>query len=272
MKRSDRFRPSIEDAVELSGIETLHPGGLALTQRTGEVGGLRPGLEMLDVSCGRGTQAIHYATAFGVQVTGIDISEEMVRTARQRAQEAGVADRTDFQVADSQKLPFADASFDVTVNECAVGIPDDSQAVLNEMVRVTRPGGSVVMHESTWRRILSEEEKSELSDRYGTTPLDESEWIGMLERAGVGNVHSEVDEWSKPEMFWKVRKDRDVSRPSGVLTIRERISTLSGLVRTYGASGVMNTLRNERVFFRAVLDGKVGYGLYWGLRVDGANA
>lgn len=268
MKRSDRYRPSIEDAVELSGIETLHPGGLALTQRTGEVGGLRPGLEMLDVSCGRGTQAIHYATAFGVQVTGIDISEEMVRTARERAEEVGLTARADFRVADSQKLPFADSTFDVTVNECAVGIPDDSQAVLNEMVRVTRPGGSVVIHESTWRRTLSQEERSVLSDRYGTTPLDESEWIEMLHRAGVGRVRSEVDEWSKPEMFWKVRKDRDVLRPSGVLTIWERISTLSGLLRQYGAKGVMNTLRNERVFFRAVLDGKIGYGLYWGLRVD----
>jgi hypothetical protein len=53
-----------------------------------------------------------------------------------------------------------------------------------------------------------------------------------------------------------------------VLTIWERISTLSGLLRRYGAKGVMNTLRNEWVFFRAVLDGKIGYGLYWGMRVD----
>lgn len=268
MKRSDRYRPTVEDAIELSGIETLHPGGLALTHRTGEVGGLRPGLEMLDVSCGRGTQAIHYATAFGAQVTGIDISEEMVRTARERAEEAGIADRTDFLVADSQSLPFADSTFDVTINECAVGIPDDSQAVLNEMVRVTRPGGAVVIHENTWRRTLSQEEKSALSDRYGTTPLDESEWIDMLNRAGVGRVQAEVDEWSRPEMFWEVRKDRDVPRPSGVLTMWERISTLSGLLRRYGARGITNALRNERVFFRAVLDGKIGYGLYWGLRAD----
>jgi len=37
MKRKGIYRPTIEDAVEISGIETLHPGGFALTRRTAEV-------------------------------------------------------------------------------------------------------------------------------------------------------------------------------------------------------------------------------------------
>ena len=39
-------------------------------------------------------------------------------------------------------ISFESNSFDGVVNECAVGIPDDSQAVLNEMVRVAKPGGT----------------------------------------------------------------------------------------------------------------------------------
>jgi len=84
----------------LSGIETLHPGGLALTKRTGEVAGIRPGLSVLDVSSGRGTQALFYARTFGVSVTGIDIAEEMVRVARTRASREGLSDRVRFELVD----------------------------------------------------------------------------------------------------------------------------------------------------------------------------
>jgi len=266
MKRRGLHRPTIEDAVELSGIETLHPGGLALSKRAGEVAGLRPGLSVLDVSSGRGTQALFYARTFGVSVMGIDISEEMVRVARTRASRDGLSDRVRFEFGDSQKLPLPDASFDAVINECAVGIPDDSQAVLNEMVRVVRPGGPVVIHESTWRRPLSLPEKEELVERYGTTPLDAEEWTSMLVRAGVQDVQTELEPWSRPEMFWKVRQERDVSAPWRVLTLTERLRALKRIVARHGLPGVAKVLKNERVFFRAVRAGTIGYGLYWGRR------
>ncbi|MNO42728.1 hypothetical protein D3C76_329250 [compost metagenome] len=61
MKRKGIHKPTIEDAIEISGIETLHPGGFDLTGRTAEVAELEPGMRVLDVSSGRGTQAIFYA-------------------------------------------------------------------------------------------------------------------------------------------------------------------------------------------------------------------
>jgi hypothetical protein len=57
--------------------------------------------------------------------------DEMVRTATRNAERAGVADQVRFQQGDSQRLPFGPGTFDAVVNECAVGIPDDSQAVLD---------------------------------------------------------------------------------------------------------------------------------------------
>ncbi len=271
MKRRGVHRPSVEDAIELSGIETLHPGGLALTRRTGEVGGLRPGLSVLDVSSGRGTQALFYARTFDVSVTGVDISEEMVRVARARAEQAGLSDRVRFELGDSQKLLFPDQSFDVVINECAVGIPDDSQAVLNEMVRVVRPGGSVVIHESTWRRLLSPSEKDELAERYGTTPLDAEQWTSMLLRAGVRDLQSELEPWSQPEMFWNIRQERQVRAPSRILSLRERLRLSRRIVAGHGLAGLAKAFENERRFFRAVRAGKLGYGLYWGRRPGAAD-
>lgn len=266
MKRNGRHEPTIERVIELSGMEMLHPGGMALTHRTAEVAALAPGTRVLDVSSGRGTQAIYYAQRFGADVTGIDIADEMVLAASARAARAGVADGVRFRQGDSQSLPFSAGSFDVVVNECAVGIPDDSQAVLDEMLRVVRPGGTVVIHESTWRAPLPPAEKEELSDRYGTTPLEHAEWTAMLRRAGAADVRSEIERWSRPEMFWKVRADRDVSRPGAVLTLFEKARTALRVARRYGVHGVLKAFENERVFFRAVLDGKLGYALYWGRR------
>ncbi len=266
MKRSGIHRPTVEDAVEISGIETLHPGGFALTRRTAEVAGLEPGLRVLDVSSGRGTQAVFYATEYGVDVTGLDLSEEMVRTATERASETPVSGRVRFDLGDSQKLPYPDATFDVVINECAVGIPDDSQAVLSEMARVVKPGGRVVIHESTWRRPLGNDEKRELAERYGTTPLEREEWTGMMRAAGLEQVEDEAEPWSRPQVFWNVRQGREVCCPLMVLTPGERLRTLRRLLPRHGLKGVAKVLANERVFFRAVKAGKIGYGLYRGRR------
>ncbi len=266
MKRQGLYRPTIEDAVEISGIETLHPGGFALTRRTAEVAGIRSGLKVLDVSSGRGTQAVYYAQEFGADVTGIDISKEMVQASTALAVQVGLGASVRFELGDSQALPFGDASFDIVINECAVGIPEDSQRVIDEMIRVARPGGRIAMHESTWRKPLSATEKIEIAERYGTTPLEKAEWIEMLESAGAEDIQCELDPWSAPENFWRVRKERDVTGPGDILTPAERLRLIWRILRRYGPRGVVTALRNERMFYRTVLDGSLGYGLYWGVR------
>lgn len=214
MKRRGIHKPTVEDVVEISGLEMLHPGGLLLTQRTAEMAGLRPSMEFLDVSSGRGTQAIYYARKFGVRVTGIDLSPVMTSTATENARLNKLHDLVTFITADSQELPFATGSFDAVVNECDVGIPDDSQQVLSEMVRVAKPNASVVIHESIWTQKLSPSEKDELVERYGTTPLEHTKWVNMFAKAGLSEIVSEAEPWSRPEMFWSIRKDCKVSHPS----------------------------------------------------------
>ena len=266
MKRKGIHTPTIEDIVELSGIEALHPGGMALTKRTAELAALKPGLKVLDVSSGRGTQSIFYAQQYGVNIVGLDISDEMISTAKKNAKKEGVKSLVSFKKGDSQNLPFDDETFDVVINECAVGIPDDSQKVLNEMVRVAKPGGIIVIHESTWREKLSIEEKEEISERYGTTPLEYEEWKAMLIKAGVDEIITEFDEWSKPEMFWKIRKDRDVKNFSKILTSEEMGKTIEIITKKYGQDGVKKALENQKIFFQAVSGGKIGYCLFKGIK------
>jgi SAM-dependent methyltransferase len=147
-----------------------------------------------------------------------------------------------------------------------VGIPDDSQKVLDEMMRVLKPGGPIVIHESTWKMKMPVSQKEEISERYGTTPLEHDEWVLMLKKAGAREILSEFEQWSKPEMLWKVRKDRDVHHYSKILSIRERLPLLCRIFNLYGSKGIMKAFENEKMFYKTILDGKLGYCLYKGVK------
>lgn len=203
-----------------------------------------------------------------MNVTGLDILQEMVDTATQRAEEQGLKEQIKFVLGDSQNLPFEDNTFDVVINECAVGIPDNSQKVLNEMLRVVKPNGAVAIHESTWRKSLTQNQKNEISERYGTSPLEYSEWIDMLKKAGAINIVSEFDEWSKPEMYWKIRKDRNVKNYKSVLTLTEKLRTAYRIMKLYGIKGVFKVFENEKIFYQTVLNGELGYALFKGIKKE----
>lgn len=264
MKRNERYQPSCEDMIEMGGFEILHPGGTALTQRTGEVTQLKPGMKVLDVSSGRGTQSIYYAHQFGVEVVGVDLSEEMLESAHKNARKAGVEEHVSFVHGDSQKLPLEKNSFDVVINECAVGIPADSQKVLDEMVRVAKPGGMIAIHESTWLKELSSEYREEFADRYGTTPLYLQEWVSMLNSAGVKTLQYELDRWSQPHQFWNTRKDRTPRNHKELATYTEKIHLIKLVYKKYGITGIRNGLQNEKMFWNGILKRNLGYALFWG--------
>jgi hypothetical protein len=90
------------------------------------------------------------------------------------------------------------------------------------------------------------------------------EWIGMLEKAGAKNIIYEFDQWSRPEMFWKIRKDRDVKHWFFTMTVPEKLQTMKKIFQKYGSKGVLTIMRNERLFYKTVLEGKLGYALFKG--------
>jgi SAM-dependent methyltransferase len=266
VRRTGKSKPTVEDAIELSGIEMLHPGGNALTQRTAELAALSAGMHVLDVSCGRGTQSVFYARHFQIKVTGIDISPKMVETARERVRLQGLTDHIQIDQGDSQNLPYPDDSFDAVINECAVGIPDDPRRVLCEMRRVAKRDARIVIHESTWMKTLTRAAKDNIAERYGTTPLEREEWIDLMQEAGIRVEHVELEKWSRPEMFWAVREDRMPSGFEDILTFSERLHTLKSVCGEYGCLSLWTIYRNEAVFRKVVTEGVIGYGLYVGVK------
>jgi len=129
--------------------DSYHPGGLELTGHLGTMLGLVPGMHVLDVAAGTGGSAVHLARTCGCQVTGIDLSETNAAAAREAAAHAGMTGLTHFVAGDAERLPFADASFDAVICECAFCTFPDKAAAAAEVARVLRPGGRLGLSDVT---------------------------------------------------------------------------------------------------------------------------
>lgn len=103
---------------------------------------LRAGECVLDVAAGNGNATLAAARRFG-KVTSTDYVPHLLDGGRERA----AAERlvVDFRVADAEKLPFADSSFDVTLSVFGVMFAANSGRAAAELLRVTRPGGRIGM-------------------------------------------------------------------------------------------------------------------------------
>ena len=145
----------------------------------------------------------------------------------------------------------------------AVGLTtiDAPQRVLDEMARVTRTGGTIVIHESTWLKTLSILEKREASLRLGTTPFTVEEWQRMLVSAGA--VPKVVEDWSGIENAMKIRPGHrwNPKNPLDLFTMREKLKLIPRLVFKYGMGPVLDLSRSGKQLLRYETDGYLGYAL-----------
>jgi len=94
----------------------------------------------LDIGCGTGVFTdLIVSTCSPATVVAIDPSEPQIEIARKKA----IAQRVDFRVADSQKLPFSDNTFDIVVSALVINFISDRSQALAEMCRVCRPHGVI---------------------------------------------------------------------------------------------------------------------------------
>lgn len=100
------------------------------------------GAKVLDIACGAGQTAIPMARS-GCQVTGLDLAGNLVRVARERALAEGLS--VQFDEGDAEELPYEDASFDVVFSLIGAMFAPQPQLVADEMARVCRPGGRIIM-------------------------------------------------------------------------------------------------------------------------------
>ncbi|MGE3979674.1 MAG: class I SAM-dependent methyltransferase [Nitrospira sp.] len=173
---------------------------------------LRTGLRVLDLGSGTGYPALLAAQAVGANgsVVGIDLAEQMLKVAGQKAASLGLTNVT-FRAGDVTTLPFESASFDaVTSRFCLMFLPEIPKAAA-EIVRVLKPGSWVAA--AVWSApeknpsiSLSMAAVKQVIDLPPTDPMAPSifrlaqpgDFAGMLERAGLIDITDQefIGEWS----------------------------------------------------------------------------
>ncbi len=132
--------------------------------------GVQEGETVLDFGCGPGYVAVELARVVGATgaVHAVDVNAEFIERARQVAAEAGVGERITHHCAVDETLPLPDASVDRIYCKNVLEYVPDLAHTLSELVRVLRPGGTIVASDSDFGFVvvepLSPAEVAELFD------------------------------------------------------------------------------------------------------------
>jgi SAM-dependent methyltransferase len=143
--------PYIKSLLETNPVRETVTGSIIQAQQ------LPPGSSGLDVGCGIGLQALALAEAVGPygHVTGLDIDPEQLAFGENLVAQGGFAGRITFQEGAANRLPLHDHAFDWVWSADCVGYPaGDFAPALAELMRVVKPGGSIILLGWTSQQVL----------------------------------------------------------------------------------------------------------------------
>ncbi|WP_420130588.1 methyltransferase domain-containing protein [Longimicrobium sp.] len=217
---------------------------------------LSAGASVLDVGCGPGTDTLPLAEIVGPSghVAGIDRDPEMVAEADRRARAAGVDRRVEHRVGDATALPFADGAFDGVRSERLLLHLAEPERAVAEMVRVTRPGGWVVLVDTDWGTRSVDTPETELERRMAhvlaelclANGYSGRRLYGMAKRAGLADVTPEaLPLYVTDYALWRLLSRLDVAGEeavrAGVMTADE-VRRLDESWRALGEAGTFFAL------------------------------
>ncbi len=243
-------RPSLEALIESEdlGLEILHPGGLEITKERAELCHIGRGTIVLDVASGTGESACYLVQNLGCQVTGVDISDQLIKRAIRKAIERGLI--IEFKRGNAHNLPFDDNTFDAVISECTTSLLDKEQAI-REMVRVAKPGGYVGIHDIYWKEGTPERLKQRLEEIEDERPETLEGWKKLFMNAGLGDVITVDKSYLIPD--W----EKDIRKEIGVLA---QFKIFLRTIKKWGFSGFRNILESMKIFQSQ----HMGYGIIVG--------
>lgn len=251
LHRSNAKRLTVDEYMANVGVDMLHPGGMRSTDELVGICRIKEGVKVLDVGCGYGKTACYLAKKYSCKVTGIDLSELMIRGARHRVKKKHLENMIHLEVMDAQNLRFEDESFDAVISEGTTVFLDKIKAI-TEYLRVTKPGGYIGLTELTWRvkppEVLIEKAIKTLE---GVKPLEYNQWIELLTECGLRGIESKL--YNYRSFSW------DNIRAIGFAGL---MKVAFKYIRN---SEIREWIRRQETLFKEYA-GYWGYGLYAGKR------
>lgn len=145
---------TLSESFSTGSYEEMAPNYLSIAGRLVDRSGVDGDDRVLDVGVGTGNVAITAARR-GAPVTAVDVDPEMLERTEENAAVAGLED-VELQEGDAADLPFEDDAFDVTLSCLGHVYAEPQVAAGRELVRVTRPGGSVAFASWTPTGLFAE--------------------------------------------------------------------------------------------------------------------
>lgn len=155
---------------------------------------LKTGETVLDLGSGGGIDVLLSARRVGPtgKAYGLDMTDDMLKLARQNAAEAGVTN-VEFFKGQIEKIPLPDASVDVIISNCVINLSGDKRKVLAEAFRVLKPGGRFAVSDVVVRGEVPEAVRRNMELWVGCVAgaLEETEFKGLLTEVGFQNADIE---------------------------------------------------------------------------------
>jgi SAM-dependent methyltransferase len=201
-------------------------------------------MELLGVACGKGVALEYFIRESGVHGTGVDEDPDLITQAEAHFKESGLAQNASFQAAPPSDLPFRDETFDVVVGEVGLAATVEPGDAIRELVRVTRPGGRVVLVQLVWQAPVDDQRKSVLSGHLGARPLMAVELRRILMDSGVGELHTE--DWIDAGTAFRSKPRKPFPDFAELFSLKEKLGILRRARRRWGwRRGVWTVFQRE---------------------------
>ncbi|MDE2778536.1 MAG: methyltransferase domain-containing protein [Chloroflexota bacterium] len=173
--------------------DTLHPGGLRLTNRLGRLMGLERDWWVADLASGTGASAAAISRAFHCRVIGIEYGREAVLEARNTTESSPVPSRAWFAQGDAESPPLRPQALDAVLAECSLSVFPDKQRTIGRAVDLLKSGGRIGISDVTVEPGCL---PSQLNNSLGqmlcvTGALGKDQYGKLLVGAGMVNLYSE---------------------------------------------------------------------------------
>ncbi len=133
----DQLVSFFDGMARTSWLSSIH-------NRLKEQSGSWDGAQVLDIGCGTGRLLLK-GVEEAKHLTGVDLSSEMIKASHQNFFLHNRAEKSTFLIADAYELPFEDDRFDIALSTCVMFLLPEPEKGLKEMIRVTKPGGTITM-------------------------------------------------------------------------------------------------------------------------------
>jgi SAM-dependent methyltransferase len=248
--------PFIEFLVlSFDGEASLHPGGVASTERLFQKLSLTPEDFVLEIGCGSARDLCRLVENYDCRAIGVDSSNLILRFAEHRMQKTGLSSKIRIIKGDVTNMNFFnDSQFDIVIAQSVLATIIDKDKAVREVSRVLKSGGHFGDIELIWVDEPDDELVYNVEKRIGSfdRPLKSSEWVRLFRKAGLkeSNIFTTNDFGFPTDIFEMIKHNGGFVESMKLLMLMM-------------SRGYRMNLPERTEHIRWMKDsGKIGYGIY----------